>query len=180
MMERIELAPMLREAVPTPYSDLVTRPTGAAIRGRIEARIASSPHPTTHLDFGTIGLLDFSCADEVVAKLLLNDPGERPRFVVLVNVAEAHCEAIEHVLETHRLSIVAVAGTGRAPAVIGWRTPDLVAAFEAVNALGAGDAGRVAEHLDWTVERAADALQSLALRRLIQAGCGTYRPLPTP
>lgn len=179
MMERIELAPILREAVATPYSDLVTRPTGAAIRGRIEARIAVSPHPTTQLDFGAIGLLDFSCADEVVAKLLLNDDGERPRFVVLVNLAETHCEAIEHVLETHRLSVVAVAGEARRPAVLGWRTPDLVAVFDAVNELGAGDARRVAERLGWTVERAADALQSLALRRLIQAASGTYRPLPT-
>lgn len=180
MMERIELAPILREAVPTPYTDLVTRPTGAAIRDRIEARIAGSPYPTTHLDFQAIGLLDFSCADEVVAKLLLNDHGDRPRFVVLVNLAEAHCEAIEQVLEAHRLSVVAVTGGADRPAVLGWRTPDLVAAFEAVTAMGAGDASRIAERLGWTVERAADALQSLALRRLIQAASGTYRALPTP
>jgi hypothetical protein len=30
------------------------------------------------------------------------------------------------------------------------------------------------------VERTADALQSLALRRLIQAAGGTYCPLPLP
>lgn len=180
MMERIQLAPLLREALTLPSTDLVTRPTGAALRGRIEARIAASPHPTTHLDFDAIRLVDFSCADEVVAKLLLNDDGERPRFVVLVNVEESHREAIEHVLETHRLSIVAVACGERRPHMLGWRTPDLVAAFEGVVDLGIGDAGRLAERLGWTVERAADALQSLAFRRVLQAASGTYRPLPTP
>jgi hypothetical protein len=180
MMERIELAPILRDTVTTRYSDLVTRPTGAAMRIRIEARIASSPHPTAHLDFTAIGLLDFSCADEVVAKLLLNDDGDRPRFVVLVNVGEPHREAIEHVLESHQLSVVAVPAEESRPCMLGWRTPDLVAAFETVVELGAGDSKRLAARLGWTVERAADALQSLALRRLVQAASGTYRPLPTP
>jgi hypothetical protein len=180
MMERIELAPILRDTVSTRYSDLVTRPTGAAIRTRVEARIASSPHPTAHLDFAAIGLLDFSCADEVVAKLLLGDDGARPRFVVLVNVGENHREAIEHVLEFHQLTVVAVPAEEPRPCILGWRTPDLVTAFETIRELGAGDAKRLAARLEWTVERAADALQSLALRRLVQAASGTYRPLPLP
>jgi hypothetical protein len=61
---------------------------------------------------------------------------------------------------------------------LGWRSPDLLAAFEAVLSIGAGDAGRVADTLGWTIERAADALQSLALRRMVQAASGTYCPLP--
>jgi hypothetical protein len=179
MMERIQLAPMLRDTVTLPSTDLVTRPTGAAVRNRIEAQIATSPHPTAHLDFQAIRLLDFSCADEVVAKLLLNDDGERPRFVVLMNVEESHCEAIEQVLETHGLSIVAVAIGDSRPCMLGWSTPDLVAAFESVVDMGTGDANRLADRLGWTVERAADALQSLALRRVLQAASGTYRSLPT-
>jgi len=179
MMERIELSPVLHEALGATTCDLVTRPTGAAVRERIEAKISESPHPTTQLDFQAIRLLDFSCADEVVAKLLLRDGGERPRYVVLVNVDEAHCEAITHVLETHRLSVVAVPVEREQPSLLGFRTPDLVAAFESVVASGPGDARRLAERLGWTIERAADALQSLALRRLVQAGSGTYCPLPT-
>ena len=54
---------------------------------------------------------------------------------------------------------------------------DAVTAFQTIQRLGAGDANRLADALTWTVERAADALQSLALRRLIQAAGGTYRPL---
>ena len=37
---------------------------------------------------------------------------------------------------------------------------------------------RVADALGWTIERAADALQSLALRRVVQAASGTFCPLP--
>lgn len=179
MRERIDLAPILRESVATEYSDLVTRPTGASVRGRLEARIALSPHPTTQLDFGQIGLLDFSCADEVVAKLLLRAPDGRPRFVVLVNVSDSHLDAIEQVLETHQLSVMAVPVSETRPCMLGWRTPDLITAFDAVNRLGAGDSGRLADLVGWTLERAADALQSLALRGLIQAASGTFRPLPS-
>jgi hypothetical protein len=64
--------------------------------------------------------------------------------------------------------------------VLGVTTPDVVAAFQIIQRLGAGDASRLADALSWTIERAADALQSLALRRLIQAAGGTYRPLPLP
>ena len=178
MRERIELAPLLKETVTTPYSDLVTRPTGAAIRGRIEAKIQASPHPTTHLDFGEIRLLDFSCADEVVAKLLLSMSQDRSRGVVLVNLSEAHREAIEHVLETHGLTVIGILAQEPGPQLMGWRSGDMVLAFEAVQSLGAGDSSRLADSLGWTVERSADALQSLALRGLILAASGTFRPLP--
>jgi hypothetical protein len=178
MRDVIDLAPILLDSVSTPYRDLVTRPTGVSVRRRVEALIAASPHPTTQLDFGAIGLLDYSCADEIVAKLLLNGGDDRPRFVVLINVSETHRDAIDHVLETHRLSIVALGAGEDGPCMLGWRTPDLLAAFEAAIRIGAGDAGRVADALGWTIERAADALQSLALRRLVQAASGTYCPLP--
>ncbi|MEO8449570.1 MAG: hypothetical protein ABI647_07260 [Gemmatimonadota bacterium] len=178
MMERIDLAPLLREAVATSYTDLVTRPTGVLIRSRIEARIAASPFPFALLDFTSIGLLDFSCADEVVAKLLLGDDGARPRFVVLRGVSESHRDALDHVLEHRQLTIVALAAQDLRPCLLGLRTPDLLTAFDAANRIGPGDAHRLAETLGWTVERAADALQSLALRRLIHAAGGTFRPLP--
>ena len=64
--------------------------------------------------------------------------------------------------------------------MLGVTTPDVQTAFQAIQRLGAGDAKRLADALSWTVERAADALQSLALRRLIQAAGGTYRPLTMP
>jgi hypothetical protein len=97
--------------------------------------------------------------------------------VVLSGITDRHLDAIDHVLERHGLSVAALTEGEAAPRVLGVATPDAVVAFQTVQRLGAGDAKRLADALTWTVERAADALQSLALRRLIQAAGGTYRPL---
>lgn len=180
MMQRIDLAPMLRETLTTPYSDMVTRSTGVALRNRIEDAISGASHRTTQLDFTAVGLLDFSCADEVVAKLLLRVFDEEEHFVVLSGITDSHLDAIDHVLERHGLSVAALGDGDGAARVLGVTTPDVQTAFQAIQRLGAGDAKRLADALHWTVERAADALQSLALRRLIQAGGGTYRPLTLP
>jgi len=180
MMQRIDLAPLLRETVATPYSDLVTRSTGAALRGRIEQTISGASHRTTQLDFTAVGLIDFSCADEVVAKLLQRVAEEEEHYILLSGVSELHLEAIDYVLERHGLSVAVLAEGEGSPRVLGATSPDVAAAFQAIQRLGAGDAKRLADTLGWTVERAADALQSLALRRLIQAAGGTFRPLPLP
>lgn len=180
MMQRIDLAPLLRETVATPYSDMVTRSTGAALRDRIEQTISGASHRTTQLDFTSVGLLDFSCADEVVAKLLLRVATEEEHYVLLSGVTERHLDAIDHVLERHGLSVAALTEGDGAPRLLGVTTPDGITAFQSVQRLGAGDAKRLAEALGWTVERAADALQCLALRRLIQAASGTFRPLLLP
>jgi len=180
MMQRIDLVLLLRETVATPYSDMVTRSTGAALRTRIEQTISGASHRTTQLDFTEVGLLDFSCADEVVAQLLLRVADEEEHYVLLSGITERHLEALDHVLERHGLSVAALTEGDGAPRVLGVTTPDVVAAFQTIQRLGPGDANRLADALCWTVERAADALQSLALRRLIQAAGGTYRPLPLP
>jgi len=74
VIQTIPLGQVLQETVVTPYRDLVTRPTGAAVRGWIQNAIAQSTAPTTLLDFTGVGLLDFSCADEIVAKLKSRRP----------------------------------------------------------------------------------------------------------
>ena len=126
MMQRIDLAPLLRETVATPYSDMVTRSTGAALRDRIEQTIAGASHRTTQLDFTAVGLLDFSCADEVVAKLLLRVATEDEHYVVLSGITDSHLDAIDHVLERHGLSVAALTDGEAAPRVLGVATPDAV------------------------------------------------------
>ena len=83
MIETIWIGHLLRETATSPYRHLVTRPTGAAVRTRIEDALARSDCLTALLDFSDIELLDFSCAEEIVAKLLLAQASPRPRFVVL-------------------------------------------------------------------------------------------------
>jgi len=175
MILTIHLDDVLRDTLSVSSHDLVTRPTGAAVRSRIQLAIAAAAAPTTRLDFGEVGLIDFSCADEVVAKLLLDIAGDQ--YVVLSNLDESQAEAIEYVLDRQDLTVAAIPRNG-APCVLGRTTPELVAVFRAVLATGSGNTIRLAAHLDWSVDRTADALQSLALRRLVVAAAGTFSPLP--
>ena len=180
MIQRIHLGHLLRETVASPYRNLVTRPTGAAIRNRIQEAIAGSDCPTALLDFSGIELLDFSCADEVVAKLLLSGEERDGRFVVLGGLREDQHEAIEHVLTHHRLAVAAVAPGDQddGPRLLGWVTPDARAAFTWVCARGAGRAGELAAALGWALARAEETLAALALRRLVRADDEGYHPLP--
>jgi hypothetical protein len=100
VIQRIELHAILQESTAGVYADLVTRPTGRAVRERIE-RVLPEPQPTpiAVIDFTGVGCLDFSCADEIVAKLLR----DHVRVLVLRGMTEAHREAIEPVLDTANL-----------------------------------------------------------------------------
>ncbi len=175
MIGTIRLNEVLLETARRPVRDLVTRPTGAAIRGRILEVMRADRHPTTRLDFSEVGFLDFSCADEIVAKLLRDSAQDQ--YLVLWHLNEAQAEAIDHVLERQGLAVVGVP-LGSGPLVLGAASSEMRLAFRAVLESGPGDADRLAIRLAWSVERAADALQSLALRRLVIAAHGTFSPLP--
>jgi hypothetical protein len=118
MITHIDLSSVLRRTVCELYSNLVTRPTGAAVRGEIELQLTEMRDRTlTVIDFANVGLLDFSCADEVVAKLLLrygadDAPGEA--YFLFRGLSESHLDAIESVLERHRLALVVQHADGKA------------------------------------------------------------------
>ena len=180
MIETIRICLLLRETVASPYRNLVTRPTGAAIRDRIEERLARSCCVTALLDFSEIELLDFSCADEVVAKLLLSDAEHGGvQYVVLQGLREDQHEAIEHVLTYHRLAVTAVPPLDEpdGPKLLGCVTADARAAFDGVCERGAGTADDLARMLEWPAARAQAALAELALHRLVRADHDRYYPL---
>lgn len=180
MIQTIHLGHLLRETVASPYRNLVTRPTGAAVRSRIQAALAASGCHTALLDFSDIELLDFSCADEIVAKLLLADEAHGGRYVVLLGLREDQHEAIEHVLTHHRLAVAAV-GPGdppEGPRLLGWVTADARAVFRCIGELGAATASAVAAALGWPAGRAQEALDGLALHRLVRPDGECFHPLP--
>jgi hypothetical protein len=118
VITHIDLGAMLRRTVCELYSDLVTRPTGAAVRTGIEKQLGELAGRTlTVIDFSRVGLLDFSCADEIVAKLLVRCredeiPGDA--YFLLSGIREVHIEPIEAVLERRALTIVAQPAAGTA------------------------------------------------------------------
>jgi hypothetical protein len=106
----IDVSSVLRRTVCDLYSNLVTRPTGATVRRAIEEALADQPEPNvTVIDFSHVTLLDFSCADEIVGKLLdaYQRAGDHPRtYFVIRGVHAAHLEAIEAVLERYNLAVI--------------------------------------------------------------------------
>jgi hypothetical protein len=177
VIQTIQVGHLLREAVATPYRHLVTRPTGAAVRVRIEKALAGSNCMTALLDFSDIDLVDLSCADEVVAKLLL--AVRTACFVVLQGLREDHHEAIEHVLRHHRLAVAAVPPGSREPRLLGWVGSDLRQAFACVCDQGPIHLSELCRTLEWPEWRGRLALSDLADHRLVRPVGDLYHPLPT-
>lgn len=169
MIHHIDLSLALRRSVCHLYSDLVTRPTGAAVRREIEQQLALAGQRTlTVIDFSHVGLLDFSCADEVVAKLLLQyaeDAAPRDGYFVLRGVGEVHLDAIEAVLERHRLCLVVQTDDGSIRPV-GDLTESERRAWEALERLGGPSPARVAADLGLDAEQTQAVLAALCRRRL--------------
>jgi hypothetical protein len=62
---------ILKEELKNGSADLVTRQSGQVIRARIEKDIENEKSgEIIALDFAKIGIIDYSCADEIVAKLI--------------------------------------------------------------------------------------------------------------
>ena len=165
----IKVDVMLREAVATPYRDLVTRPTGAAVRNRVLTVLHEIADDDAQLDFSDVGLMDFSCADEVIAKLLVAILDQPARRLMLRGVHENHADAIEHALARYELVVVAILAESVEPRLLGSAPDDWRAAFGALSSLGRVPAPPVANALSWGVPRTMDALEGLARRRCVVA-----------
>jgi len=177
MIQTIRIGHLLREAVAAPYRNLVTRATGAAVRVRIEETLARSECLTALLDFSEIELVDLSCADEVVAKLLLT--GRTAYFFVLQGLREDQHEAIDHVLTHHRLAVTAVPPGSGEPRLLGWVGADAREAFSCICNLGPLGVAELSRALGWLETRSREALRDLALHRLVRPVGEIYHPLPT-
>lgn len=106
----VDVRALLERSVANLYSHLITRPTGRAVRMAIEHQLAELRGPALSLvDLSSVAVLDYSCADEVVAKLILRYGGSANgnTYFVLQGMREHHREPIEAVLERHELAVVA-------------------------------------------------------------------------
>jgi hypothetical protein len=162
---------MLRKSVCELYSNLVTRPTGAAVRCEIEQELDRiGDRALTVIDFSHVGLLDFSCADEIVAKLLLQyvsvDAPRREVYFLFRGITESHMDAIETVLERHKLALVTQHADGESRLIgivdVGHRR-----AWEVICQLGAGVGADVANATGVSREEAERMLDTLWRRRLV-------------
>jgi hypothetical protein len=118
MIQHIDVHAVLQESVAGVYADLVTRPTGRVVRERIERAIAPAVRAgdvtVARMDFAGVGCIDYSCADEIVAKLVQG----RPAVLVLSGISDGHREAIEPVLARAGLAAL-IEGPGGALDTLG-------------------------------------------------------------
>jgi hypothetical protein len=171
MMMHIDVSSVLRQTVSCElYSNLVTRPTGAAVRTQIEALLADSRERSlTVIDFSHVGMIDFSCADEVIAKLLLRYAGaertEREAYFLFRGVTDDHWDAIETVLERHALALVLETDDGAR--VVGTVNDGERVAWETVYQLGRTAPADLASALGAEESHAEAVLDALHRRRLV-------------
>jgi len=106
VIPRIDVHAILQASVPGLYTDLVTRPTGRVVREHIERAIVDTT--VALIDFTGVGCIDYSCADEIVAKLVR----ERVEVLLLRGLTDGHRLAIEPVLVGHGLAVVVECADG--------------------------------------------------------------------
>ncbi len=111
----IDVGQVLQRTVTSLYSHLVTRQTGRAVRLAIEIQLRTAGERSLSLiDLSEVVIIDFSCADEVVAQLLEGSRQSRTHeaFFVFRGVHEPHRDQIETVLERRGLAAVAETDPG--------------------------------------------------------------------
>lgn len=180
MMTHIDVSSVLRQTLACDlYSNLLTRPTGAAVRSQIEQMLcAADERGLTVIDFSRVSIIDFSCADEVVAKLLIHyttDDAPTDAYFLFRGVSEDHRYAIETVLERHGLALVLQLGDR--VEVMGVLSDAERRAWDASYRLGAACAADVATELDADPDDAQQALDALCRRRLVMRVDDQYVPL---
>jgi hypothetical protein len=176
VITHIDVCTLLRRTECGLYSNLVTRPTGAAVRTEIETLLRETGQRTlTVIDFSNVGLLDFSCADEIVAKLLLRETGDGvpEGYFVFRGIHEHHLDAIEHVLERHRLAMVAEE-PGAEPRLVGIVAESEDAVWKALRRRGPAIAADLADETGLAAEEARAILDGLCRRKLVMRVEDTY------
>lgn len=180
MTNHIDIGSVLRRTVCDLYSNLVTRPTGAAVRREIENVLATTASPClTVIDFSQVGLLDFSCADEVIGKLLAERRATAPQaeaYFLVRGAQEHHLEAIESAMARYGLAVLVESEDGRWQ-VVGSLDDMPRRALEVVVVRGHADVDDVAAALQQSSESLAPALDALWHHRLVMRAEGGYASL---
>lgn len=115
-MRKYDLGRILKEQLKNSSGALVTRLSGQAVREHVERGISSEKDgAVVALDFSRIGIIDYSCADEIVAKLIYRLLGGEygDRYIVLTGLNENQKENIEVALERKGLAVMARMNTGQ-------------------------------------------------------------------
>jgi hypothetical protein len=175
----IDVGAILQASMTGVYTDLVTRATGRTVRTRIEERVASSQiGAVAVIDFSRVGLLDFSCADEIVATLMRRCCADTPvasHYLLFAGITDAHLDAIEHVLLHHRLALVVRFTRTGQHTLVGMVDETERRLWEALVRVQPGTATDVAAESGLDEDEAVARLTALHRRRLVMREGSHYR-----
>jgi anti-anti-sigma regulatory factor len=175
-MAWIDLKDMLGRTVSGLYGDLVTRRTGHAVRCGIERLLDGGGSEVAVIDFRDVRLMDHSCADEIIGKLLLQQG--TARYFLLTGLDPSHEDAIGPVLERHGLAVVA-RDRGGVLKLLGALPEPARRAFRLLADDGPAVPDEVAAKLALTRDDALAALKLLCARRVVREQGGHYQALRT-
>jgi hypothetical protein len=161
--------------------NLVTRHTGRAVRLSIEGLVSElGSLSLTVLDFGDVSVIDFSCADEVVAKLVLRaideDEGDDQRFYVFRGVSQHHLDPMESALRRRGLAAAAQRPSGE-PFLIGDVDPAASRVWLAVCEAGTARPDELAPTLGMNPADCGRLLDDMCQRRLLRRNGAAYQSL---
>ncbi|MCL4477176.1 MAG: DUF4325 domain-containing protein [Nitrospirae bacterium] len=169
-MTTYNLYKLLKEELKNGFSDLVTRQSGQVIRERIERDIAQEKDGSIiALDFSKIGVVDYSCADEIVAKLisrlLSGEYGDK--YIVLTGLNENQKENIEVALERKDLAVMAEMRDG-SRVLIGSLNNYLQKTLDLILEKGKITGGELSEMLKVPANTSGTRLLNLHKKRLVK------------
>ncbi len=175
-------SPMPDIAVASLYQrNLVTRHTGRAVRLSIEGLVSEQGATSlTVLDFGDVAVIDFSCADEVVAKLVLRaidqESAESEHFFVFRGVAQHHLDPMDSALRRRGLAAAALGPEGE-PFLIGEVEPVASRLWQAVCDAGHACPDDLAPALGMETGDCGRLLDRMCARRLLRRDGQAYHSL---
>jgi len=169
-------------AVASLYQEyLVTRHTGRAVRLSIERLVEERSGPSlTVIDFREVAVIDFSCADEVVARLM-HDTLTRPdaaarHYFLLDGIDEEHMDPVSSALDRRGLAIAARTAALE-PVLLGEVGPEARGVWDALSAAGWSAAAVLAGLLDGDLMACTQCLDDLHRRRLVVGAGDVYSSL---
>ncbi|HJQ21293.1 MAG TPA: hypothetical protein VJ867_13175, partial [Gemmatimonadaceae bacterium] len=122
-----------------------------------------------------VSMIDFSCADEIIAKLLLRHPAEREGYFVLRGVTEGHWDAIETVLERHGLAVLIERESG--VELAGVVDDAERRAFDALKRRGRAECWQLAHDVGEAEPRMRGVVENMWRRRLVMRAGDSFMPV---
>jgi hypothetical protein len=179
MIQHMDVGAVVLRTLCGLYSNLVTRQTGKNVREAIQEILADRPAPSlTIIDFTEVRLLDFSCADEVVGKLLLHWQNQSDAYFLVRGADDHHLEAIEQVLERYGLALVVMDASGNAQ-LLGSVDEDSRRAWQYVQVRGRAAPDELLLDVGGPREQLVEQLDRLTARRLLLRADDDYVALHT-